>query len=255
MSTLAAQPKPSDLEALDAPGLLRWAIASFGPRFSVCTSFQREGLILIDMAVKINPAVRVFTLDTGRLPPETYEVMEEVRRRYGINVELVYPDAAEAGSMTSLYGPNLFYESPARRKLCCQIRKVRPLDRKLEEFDAYAVGLRREQSEERGDTPKAQLSKGKWKLAPLADWTRAEAEAYIEANGVPRHPLEAKGYPSIGCAPCTRPVAEGEPERAGRWWWELDGGKECGLHVTPEGEMKRELDVLLAEVLAGNRAG
>lgn len=253
MSTAAVPANPSVLESLNAQDLLRWAGETYGERFSICTSFQREGLVLIDMAVKMMPRTRVFTLDTGRLPSETYEVIEAVRKQYGVVVEMVYPDAAEVGAMASMLGPNLFYDGVANRKLCCQIRKVRPLDRKLAEFDAYAVGLRREQSEERGDTAKAQLSRGKWKLAPLADWSRAEVNAYIEANGVPRHPLEARGYPSIGCAPCTRAVAEGEAERAGRWWWELDGGKECGLHVTPEGAVKRELDVLLEDVLAKSR--
>ena len=254
MGTIPAEATARDLERLPAPDLLGWALDRFGSRFAISTSFQREGLVILDMALRINPATRIFTLDTGRLPQETYEVMEAIRAKYGARIELVYPATAELESMTAAYGPDLFRQSVAHRKLCCQIRKVRPMDRKLEEFDAFAVGLRREQSEERAATPKAALTVGKWKLAPIADWSAAQVEGYLTRNNVPRHPLESRGYPSIGCAPCTRAISPGESERAGRWWWEEEGGKECGLHVTPEGQMKRELDVLLEEVLTSVRS-
>lgn len=244
---------PTYLESLPAEQLLRTVIGHFGRRFAISTSFQRDGMVIIDLALRIDPATRIFTLDTGRLPEETFAVMEAVRTRYGACIELVYPDAAEVEAMTTLYGPNLFRSAVAQRKLCCQVRKVRPMERKMVEFDAHAVGLRREQSGERAATPKAQLVSGKWKFAPIADWTSAQVEEYLAKHDVPRHPLESRGYTSIGCAPCTRPVSAGESERAGRWWWEQDGGKECGLHVTPEGRMKRELDVLLDEVLAAAR--
>ena len=249
MGTIPKEAAVSDLELLPAQELLRWAMDRFGSRFAVGTSFQREGLVVVDMALRMRPSTRIFTLDTGRLPQETFEVMEAIRAKYGARIEFVHPVTAELESMTTQFGPDLFRQSVAQRKLCCQIRKVRPMERKLSEFDAYAVGLRREQSEERAGTPKAALLDGKWKLAPIADWTARQVEDYLARNGVPRHPLESRGYSSIGCAPCTRAVTEGESERAGRWWWEQDGGKECGLHVTPEGQMKRELDILLEEVL------
>lgn len=250
MGTFPITLDPTHLDGLPAEHLLRLFLGHFGPGFAISTSFQRDGLVIIDMALRIDPATRIFTLDTGRLPQETYEIMEAVRAKYGARIELVYPDTAELESMTTRFGPDLFRHSVAQRKLCCQIRKVRPMERKLAQLDAYAVGLRRGQSGERAETPKAQLIDGKWKLAPIADWTSQQVEDYLNAHDVPRHPLESRGYPSIGCAPCTRPVAPGEHERAGRWWWEAEGGKECGLHVTPEGKMKRELDVLLDEVLA-----
>lgn len=253
MGTIPAEATAADLERLSAPDLLNWALSRFGPRFAISTSFQREGLVIVDMALRMNPATRIFTLDTGRLPQETYEVMEAIRAKYGARIELVYPATVELEAMTARFGPDLFRQSVAHRKLCCQIRKVRPMERKLAEFDAFAVGLRREQSEERAATAKATQIDGKWKLAPIADWTAADVEAYLARNEVPRHPLESRGYSSIGCAPCTRPIAPGESERAGRWWWELDGGKECGLHVTPNGQMKRELDVLLEEVITPRR--
>ncbi|MEP7363407.1 MAG: phosphoadenylyl-sulfate reductase [Acidobacteriota bacterium] len=254
MGTIPTEATATDLERLPARDLLAWALDRFGSRFAISTSFQREGLAIVDMALRLNPATRIFTLDTGRLPQETYQVMEAIRSKYGARIELVYPATDELEAMTSQFGPDLFRESVAHRKLCCQIRKVRPLERKMAEFDAFAVGLRREQSSERAGTPKAVQSGGKWKLAPIADWTSSQVEEYLTNHDVPRHPLESRGYPSIGCAPCTRAIAPGESERAGRWWWESEAGKECGLHVTPEGQMKRELDVLLEEVLTPHRS-
>jgi thioredoxin-dependent adenylylsulfate APS reductase len=237
------------LHSLPAPDLLEWAIRTYGSRFAISTSFQADGLVLVDMAARVDRSVRVFSLDTGRLPQETYDVMDAVREKYGIRVELVSPDAGEVERMTTLHGPNLFYRDTALRKLCCHIRKTRPLERKLAGFDAWAVGLRRDQSAERASIAKAEYTAGKLKLSPLADWTSAQVEEYVARHDVPRHPLSQRGYPSIGCAPCTRAVAPGEHERAGRWWWETDGSKECGIHVTPEGQMRRAVDVLLEDIL------
>jgi thioredoxin-dependent adenylylsulfate APS reductase len=206
-------------------------------------------MVLVDMAAKIDAKVRVFTLDTGRLPDETYQLMETVRARYGLPIELIYPDTAELERMTRAHGVNLFYRDPALRKLCCHIRKVRPMDRHLSTLQAWATGLRRAQSEERANLPRVEESGGRLKLNPLVDWPAGQVEDYLARNDVPRHPLYAKGYPSIGCQPCTRAVQPGEHERAGRWWWEQDASKECGLHLTPSGEIKRTLDVLLADIL------
>lgn len=234
--------------------LLRWAIEEFGSSFAVTTSFQKEGMVIVDMAAQIDPGVRVITLDTGRLPEETYAMMETVRERYSIRVEAIAPRKEEVEAMTRQHGPNLFYREDTLRKLCCEIRKVRPMNAALHGLRAWAVGLRRSQSEARAEVQEKELVEGRYKLSPLAAWTREQVEDYIEANGVPVHPLYARGYPSIGCAPCTRAVEAGEGERAGRWWWELDAAKECGLHVAPDGRIRRALDVKLEEVLSARNA-
>ena len=211
-------------------------------------------MVIVDMAARINPQVRVITLDTGRLPAETYEMMETMHERYGIRVEAIAPRKDEVEAMTRLHGPNLFYRDDALRKLCCEIRKVRPMDALLQGLKAWAVGLRRSQSESREAVEEKELIEGRYKLSPLALWTREMVEEYTRANGVPLHPLYARGYTSIGCAPCTRAIEAGEDERAGRWWWELDSAKECGLHVAPDGRIRRALDVMLEEVLTGRNA-
>jgi len=206
-------------------------------------------MILVDMAARLNAPVRIITLDTGRLPDETLEMIDTVEAQYALPVERMRPDAGEVARMTETHGVDLFREEVVLRKLCCQIRKVRPLDGVLRDLGAYAVGLRRGQAESREGVQQKAFAGGKWKLSPLAFWTAAEVEAYTKEHGVPVHPLYAKGYTSIGCAPCTRAVTSEEGERAGRWWWEVAGDKECGLHFTPEGKMVRELDVLLGELV------
>ena len=239
----------TDLEQLTAQELLEYAMATWGDRFALVTSFQAEGMVLLDMAARISPSVRVITLDTGRLPAESFELMDQVVRRYGVRIETVLPDAAEVESMVSRFGPNLFRDSVAHRRACCHIRKVRPLDRKLVSLDAYAVGLRRGQSEGREEVAKAAESKGKWKLSPLADWSKEQVLDYVRQHDVPMHPLYARGYTSIGCGPCTRATEAGEHERAGRWWWEQGGNSECGLHFTADGRVERSVDVLVREIL------
>lgn len=236
--------------ALPAQELMAWAIDRYKDRFSIVTSFQAEGMILVDMAVRVNPNVRIQTIDTGRMPEETYQVMDAVRERYRVAIETIYPDHRELEKMTALHGINLFYREPVFRRLCCHIRKVRPLDRALGNVDAWATGLRAGQSEERAGVEKVAESAGRVKLAPLADWTAAQVEDYLTAHDIIRHPLAAKGFRSIGCAPCTRAIQPGEPERAGRWWWEEGMSKECGLHATPQGTVKRALDVLLDDIIS-----
>lgn len=222
----------------------------YGDKFAISTSFQSEGMVLVDMAARINPAVRVMTLDTGRLPGETYQMMETVRDRYGIAVEVVVPEAAEIEAMVALHGPNLFYRQGVLRNLCCHFRKVRPLDRKMVGLEAWAAGLRRSQNETRAAIPKVDSTVQPVKLSPLADWSAAQVEEYTSQHHVPRHPLYAQGYASIGCAPCTRPIQPGEAERAGRWWWETEQDKECGIHFSPDGRATRQLDVLIADIRA-----
>ncbi|MBI2689002.1 MAG: phosphoadenylyl-sulfate reductase [Acidobacteria bacterium] len=232
-----------------AEEVLHWGFSEFGSRFAVVTSFQKEGMVLVDMAAQLASPVRVVTLDTGRLPAETLGMMETVEQRYGLAVERVKPDTGEVSRMVDAHGLDLFRKEVVLRKLCCQVRKVRPLDRILAGLEAYAVGLRRGQAESREGVEQKALVEGKWKLSPLAYWTAADVEEYTRKHNVPVHPLYAKGYTSIGCWPCTRAVTSEEGERAGRWWWEVAGDKECGLHLTPEGKMVRELDVLLAELV------
>jgi thioredoxin-dependent adenylylsulfate APS reductase len=241
------------LEHAEAPELLAWALAEFGHSLAIATAFQAEGLVILDIASRLARDVRVFTLDTGRLPEETYRMMETVRERYGITVETVSPDAGEVEAMVRLHGPNLFHREVPLRNLCCEVRKVRPLERKLRELRAWITGLRRDQHDSRSDVRKIESIDGKLKLSPLADWTGEQVRDYIQKHDVPMHPLYAAGYRSIGCAPCTRPVKQGEDERAGRWWWEQDAAKECGIHFTPEGKAERKLDVLLSEVLEAQR--
>jgi thioredoxin-dependent adenylylsulfate APS reductase len=226
-------------ESQTAPELLAWALSAFGRDFAIATSFQKEGMVLADMAWRIDPRVRLFTLDTGRLPQETHAMIETVRERYGLAVEVVLPDPAEVAAMVAEGGADLFYRSVEARTLCCEVRKVRPLARKLRTLAAWATGLRRGQSPARASIPKVEEDSGTVKLNPLADWSAAQVDDYIAANGVPVHPLYARGYASIGCAPCTRAVAPGEDQRAGRWWWEHESAKECGIHFSPDGQVER----------------
>lgn len=203
-------------------------------RVALVASFQAESGVLIDMAVRQGVRPDVLTIDTGRLPRETHEVIDEFRRRYDINLRVLTPEPTELTQLVSTHGPDLFRESVELRHSCCEVRKVRPLERALRDYDAWVTGLRRDQAASRRATPLVGADPahgGITKVAPLADWTRADVEDYLERHDVPRHPLHAKGYMSIGCAPCTRPVAAGEDERAGRWWWEQGDNKECGLHV------------------------
>jgi len=222
-------------EHADARELLAWALERFHPRMAISAAGGVDGMALLDMAWRINPEVRVFTLDTGRLPPETYTLFEEIRERYGIDVEFEVPDAATVSQMMTAEGPNLMYRSTELRLRCCEVRKVEPLKRKLATLDAWVAGLRREQWASRRNIAKVELDRdhgGIVKLNPLADWTLDRVWDYVRSNEVPYHELFDAGYTSIGCLPCTRPVQPGEPERAGRWWWETDVAKECGIHCS-----------------------
>jgi phosphoadenosine phosphosulfate reductase len=225
------------------------AVREFGARAAVVTSFQREGMIIVDMVQKAAPGTPVLTLETGRLPQATFEMIRSVEKRYGIAVELVRPDPGEVASMVESHGPDLFRDGYPQRILCCQVRKVRPLAKRLQGVAAFFAGLRRSQSESRADIDIVDRSTSPVKICPLADWSAEDVARYTADNGLPEHPLYAAGYTSIGCDPCTRAVMPGEDERAGRWWWETDEAKECGLHFTPEGKVERTVDVLLREIL------
>lgn len=256
--SLAATPSltlPS--ASASAEDVLKWGFSVFGPRIGICTSLQATGMVIVDMASRLAGSdLKVFTIDTGRLPTETHELIGKVRSRYGIEIEVISPDDSEVDGMVSRHGPDLFRDSVSKRRMCCEIRKVRPLQRKLRELDAWVVGLRRGQSETRQDVSKVALDEqhaGVYKLCPLAAWSNEEVWSYVRRHDVPYHDLYDQGYTSIGCAPCTRATSDGEDARAGRWWWETDASKECGIHVSPNGAMRREFDVLLDEVLV--RAG
>jgi thioredoxin-dependent adenylylsulfate APS reductase len=222
-------------EDADAHDLLDWAIETFHPRLAISAAGGVDGMAIIDMAWRIDPSIRVFTLDTGRLPAATYTLLEDVRDRYGIDVEFEVPERPAIAAFETEHGPNAMYDSVDLRTRCCTIRKVEPLKRKLSTLDAWIAGLRREQWVSRRNIAKVELDRdhgGVVKINPLADWTLDQVWDYIRANDVPYHKLFDLGYTSIGCAPCTRAVLPGEPERAGRWWWEEDTDKECGIHCS-----------------------
>jgi phosphoadenosine phosphosulfate reductase len=222
------------LEDRDAVHVLSWALDGFAPeRLALATSFGAEDCALIDVCAELGRFPRLITLDTGRLPAETYAVMDELRRKYGVKIELFFPDAADVEGMTTAFGPNLFYETVERRMLCCEVRKMRPLRRALAGCDAWITGLRREQSADRASVSKVEWDErfGLVKINPLADWSDQHVWQRLRRRGVPYNKLHDKGYPSIGCAPCTRAVLPGADPRSGRWWWEDLAKKECGLHL------------------------
>jgi phosphoadenosine phosphosulfate reductase len=226
----------AELEKASPQEVLRWALSTFGRGIALAWS-GAEDVAVLDMMQRIDPkATRVFVLDTGRLNPETYELIDEVQSRYKIPIEIQFPDSSAVQKMVGEKGINLFYRSLENRKECCNVRKVEPLNRVLKTLDGWITGLRRTQAVTRGKLAKVEIDFQHDKIAkvnPLADWTTAQVFEYLKANGVPTNKLHAMGYPSIGCAPCTRAVKPGEDERAGRWWWENPESKECGLHPTP----------------------
>jgi phosphoadenosine phosphosulfate reductase len=213
--------------------VLHWGLTTFPRnRISICTSLQDEGMAVLDMAVRIDWAVNVFTIDTGRLPAATYDLMDEINDRFGVNIEIIYPDAQEVGELVTANGINLMYKSTELRLSCCEVRKVLPLNRRLRTLDAWITGLRRDQNQARGNVQPVELDEqhgGIVKINPLANWTHDQVLDHVRAFNVPRNSLYRKGYTSIGCDPCTRAIEPGEDLRAGRWWWE-QGDTECGIH-------------------------
>jgi phosphoadenosine phosphosulfate reductase len=238
--------------------VLAWAFERFHPRIAISVAGGAEGMALVDMAWRVNPEVRVFTLDTGRLPQETYDLFERVRDRYGIDVEVQFPDRDQVEAMVGRHGVNLMYRAVDLRLTCCQVRKVQPLVRYLAGLDGWITGLRREQWATRSDVRKIEIDHdhgGIAKVNPLADWTKAEVWDYVKANDVPTHELFDRGYTSIGCAPCTRAVEPGESDRAGRWWWEKGAPKECGIHCAIyTGGFEHEAQALLSRGETGIHA-
>jgi phosphoadenosine phosphosulfate reductase len=223
----------TESRGFDARELSANIIERFGNRAALATSFSLEDQVLTDMLMKISKDVVIFTLDTGRLPEETYEVMDRTRQKYAVDIKVLFPDRKLVEEMVNKHGPNLFYDSIENRKLCCRVRKLEPLKRQLADLDAWICGLRSEQS-----VTRTGLERVAWdeqfdiiKVCPLADWTIQQVRDYIKQNDVPYNKLHDKGYPSIGCDPCTRAVEPNEDLRSGRWWWEDPEQKECGLHL------------------------
>jgi len=231
MCEAKAEPTP-DLESATAQEVLRWALERFHPRIAFASSFGLEDVVVIDMLVRMHADARIFTLDTGRLPEETYEVMERIRRRYGCTIETHFPDQDAVERLEREKGFFSFRQSLSNRKECCAIRKVEPLRRALRGLEAWITGLRREQAVTRGAIRKIESDEafGLLKINPLADWSLRQVWAYVGEHQIPYNSLLDRSFASIGCAPCTRATRPGEDIRAGRWWWELSDQKECGLH-------------------------
>ena len=210
-----------------AQQLIEYVVKRFEGRIGLASSFGAEDQVLTDMLCKLTSAATIFTLDTGRLPEETYRLMEQTRDKYGVRIEILFSDRADVEEMVNEQGPNLFYESIENRKLCCRVRKIKPLKRRLAALDAWICGLRTEQSTTRTGLLRVDADEtfGLIKVCPLADWTTEQVWDYIRSNDVPYNELHDKGCEDI---------------RAGRWWWEAPEHKECGLHLHAEDDKRRQ---------------
>ena len=214
--------------------VLEWGLENVHPKLALASSFGAEDVCVIHMLSKINPEARVFSLDTGRINQETYDVMDEIRKKYNTKIEITFPEASEVIEMVQTHGMNLFYESAENRKLCCGVRKVHPLNKMLSTLDGWITGLRSDQTQNRQTSTKIEIDEqhdGMIKINPILDWSWEQTMGYIKENDIPYNKLIDQGFPSIGCEPCTRAIKPGEDLRAGRWWWENQSDKECGLHM------------------------
>jgi phosphoadenosine phosphosulfate reductase len=223
---MSVQRKIGTVEALLASVEREFAPAAFS------NSFGAEDMVLTDLIARKFPAIEIFTLDTGRLPRETYDLMRQVADRYEVRIRIYFPDYRAVEDFVTRHGPNAFYDSVELRKRCCAIRKVEPLSRALAGKRAWVTGLRREQAPTRIDlaTSEYDVDNRLHKFNPLYDWSQLDVWAYLRTQEVPYNALHDRGYSSIGCEPCTRAIAVGEDVRAGRWWWESPEARECGLH-------------------------
>jgi len=229
-----------DTRIAEARERLRQAVRAHAPA-AFSSSFGVEDMVILDLIAAGQLDVEVFTLDTGRLHDETLALVARASERYGRPIRVMFPDTAQVEAFTVEHGINAFYDSIALRKRCCEIRKLAPLRRALRGKALWITGLRREQSVTRSEVEVLghDSSYGLMKLNPLADWTEREVWEYVRRFDVPTNPLHQRGFPSIGCAPCTRAVQPGEDARAGRWWWEQAATRECGLHMDPSGRLVR----------------
>ena len=211
--------------------LLGEAIERHG-RLVYANSLGAEAMVLTDIICSHLPRIDMFSIDTGRLHEETYQLLERLQRRYRRSIRLVYPDAAALEQLVAAQGVNGFYASVAARLECCRVRKLEPFRRALAGYPAWVTGVRREQTagRARGQAEEWDAAHGVYKLSPLLDWSEAQVWEYIRLHALPYNALHDRQYPSIGCAPCTRAIQPGESRRAGRWWWEQPESRECGLH-------------------------
>ncbi len=238
-----------ELNSLEAPELLKWVFGTFKNKAAIGTSFQLTGSVITDLSVKAAGAehVRVFTVDTLRLHDETYEVMDQFEKFYGIKIEKFTPDEKKLKDMIDRFGEYLFFTDKAKQEYCCEVRKVLPNDEALKTLDVWISGLRGDQSSYRKSVKKAEVidepgtGRKILKINPLNDWSRDKVKDYIKENNLPYNKLFDQNYDSIGCIICTTPQVEGEPPRAGRWRWFNamgDDNKECGIHLNKKGDNK-----------------
>lgn len=224
-------------ESKSPEDVLKWAVDELHPKIALASSFQAQGVALIDILMKVRPEARIVTIDTGRLPQETYDVMERISSKYNTEIEVLFPDKGEVEEMVNQKGVNLFYKSIENRRMCCGVRKTNPLNKFLKTVDGWITSIRNDQTDARSSSNMFEIDylHGRiLKINPLIDWTSDQAWEHVKKNEVPYNELHDKGYPSIGCAPCTRAVKPGEDARAGRWWWETGTDKECGIHFEYE---------------------
>lgn len=234
----------NELNGKDIAEQLRILAKRFPGELVFSTSFGLEDQAITYMIASDKLAVKVFTLDTGRIFPETYTTWSRTVEKYGLTISAYYPDAVVLQDFVSQKGPNSFYESVENRKQCCHIRKVEPLQRALKGNKIWITGIRSEQSNNRHDMPMIEWDEINQiiKFHPLLNWTWGQVKQFVSRNDVPYNPLHDKGFVSIGCAPCTRAIKPGEDFRAGRWWWEDNSKKECGLHVHPEAAITSQIE-------------
>jgi len=242
MSTERIKQLNEQANKLDAQGIIKLAFEQFGSKITFATSLGEEDQVITDIIAKTAPGIEIFTLDTGRLFAESYELLAKNQKKYNkLNFKIFYPDTKHVEEMVRTKGINLFYESVENRKLCCHVRKVEPLQRALADKEAWIVGLRRDQAVTRSTLEPVEWDEAnkKIKFNPLYNWSLDQVRDYIKMNNVDVNPLHAQGFVSIGCAPCTRAINPGEDIRAGRWWWEQPEQKECGLHNNPKWEKNK----------------
>lgn len=228
-----------ELKSATPQEVLSYFLTEYKEKIALSSSLGAEDQVLTDMVAKIDKSTRVFTLDTGRLFPETYKLIDDTNKKYDIKIEIFFPDYNQVEKMVKEKGINLFYESIENRKLCCGIRKLEPLKRAFEGLDVWICGLRKDQSITRFNSRLVEWDEqnGLIKINPLISWKESEVWDYINEHDVPYNELHDKGFPSIGCQPCTRAIKPDEDVRAGRWWWEQPEHKECGLHNRPKAKI------------------
>jgi len=212
--------------------VISFFLSEFPNKIALSTSLGYEDQVLTQIVASISKSAKIFTLDTGRLFPETYELLDKTSKKYGVNINVYFPNTDDVEEMVNSKGINLFYDSIENRKLCCNLRKLVPLARAMSGLSGWITGLRRDQSVTRTDMQLVEWDENNnmLKINPLINWTEQEVIDYIDDNKIPFNPLHKKGFASIGCQPCTRAIEPDEDVRAGRWWWENPDTKECGLH-------------------------